>query len=351
MREGSILLTRDEFRENVFARDRGRCVLCRAHGRATPAVDSHHIISHHIIERRLFPDGGYYLDNGASLCAEHHVKAETTEFSPEEIREAAGITTIVLPPHLVSGKYDKWGNYVLPNGQRMRGELFYDDSVQRVLGPFIALFTNRVKYPRTPHLPWSPGFTGDDCVLHNCDMSVFLGDVRVVVTEKFDGENTTLYHDGIHARSTEYHANVRRDWVRNFHASIAHNIPADMRICGENLFAQHSIYYAMLDSYFLGFSVWERDRCLSWDDTLEWFELLDIHPVRVIFDGPFSDFLERYKEFAVESGTQREGYVLRVADGFTLRDFRKCVAKYVRANHVQTDEHWMRQALVKNRLA
>ena len=51
-------LTRDQFRNGVFARDGHKCVLCQA-----PGQDAHHIM-----ERRLFPDGGYYLDNGATVC-------------------------------------------------------------------------------------------------------------------------------------------------------------------------------------------------------------------------------------------------------------------------------------------
>lgn len=39
-------------------------------------------------------------------------------------------------------------------------------------------------------------------------------------------------------------------------------------------------------------------------------------------------------------GGEREGFVMRIADGFQVRDFTKAVCKYVRANHVQTDEHW-----------
>ncbi len=340
------LLSRDEFRAGVFARDR-ECVLCRAHGRCGPAVDAHHIL-----ERRLFPDGGYYLDNGAALCADHHAGAETTEFSVEEVREAAGITARVLPNHLYPDqKYDKWGNPVLQNGQRMRGELFYDESVQRALGRFLRLFTSRVKYPRTYHLPWSPGVGKGDRVVE--DMDQFLPDTRVVVTEKFDGENTTLYPDGLHARSLEYHTDVKRDWVRAFHASIAHDIPDGMRVCGENLFAVHSIHYQALPSYFLGFSVWARDICLSWDSTVEWLRLLGIQPVSVLFDGPYGEFLEHLEDHAPAPGAEREreGYVVRLAGEFQMRDFRRCAAKYVRDNHVQTSEHWLRKPLEKNGLA
>lgn len=96
-----------------------------------PAVDAHHIL-----ERKLFEDGGYYLDNGASLCADCHYKAETTELSCEEIREAVGITNIVLPknyhPNL---RYDKWGN-VFFNGEepyRLKGELGDDEGFLKLM--------------------------------------------------------------------------------------------------------------------------------------------------------------------------------------------------------------------------
>ena len=58
----------------------------------------------------------------------------------------------------------------------------------------------RVKYPRTAHLPWSPGATADD--IYQGKLSSFEGKY-VVVTEKMDGENTTLYRDYMHARSVD----------------------------------------------------------------------------------------------------------------------------------------------------
>ncbi len=60
------LLTRDEFRESVFARDKYKCVVCR-----DAAQDAHHLI-----ERRLFEDGGYYISNGVSVCGRHHIEAD-----------------------------------------------------------------------------------------------------------------------------------------------------------------------------------------------------------------------------------------------------------------------------------
>ena len=81
------LLTRDEFRNSVFKRDGDKCVICK-----NPAADAHHIM-----ERRLFDDGGYYLDNGASVCPECHLQCEMTLISPQQLREAIGIKSVVLP--------------------------------------------------------------------------------------------------------------------------------------------------------------------------------------------------------------------------------------------------------------
>jgi len=78
------LMTRDDFRQSVFERDSHRCVIC-----GEPSKDAHHIL-----ERRLFPDGGYYIDNGASLCEKRHLLAESTQLSCDEIRQAAKITEI-----------------------------------------------------------------------------------------------------------------------------------------------------------------------------------------------------------------------------------------------------------------
>jgi len=44
---------------------------------------------------------------------------------------------------------------------------------------------NLVKYPRTPHVPWSPGNTADDIVLDSIRHLESL--VDVVVTDKLDG--------------------------------------------------------------------------------------------------------------------------------------------------------------------
>jgi len=116
------------------------------------------------------------------------------------------------------------------------------------------------KYPRTRHLPWSPGATSDDLTLEGID--AFVGR-RVIVTEKMDGENTTLYRDHSHARSLDSRHHPSRNWVKAMHGRIAHEIPEGWRLCGEHLYARHSTAHAQLPPHFTLFSVCDADtRCL-----------------------------------------------------------------------------------------
>lgn len=335
------LLTRDEFRNSVFERDQHKCVMCKM-----PAADAHHII-----ERRLFSDGGYYLNNGASLCPEHHIQAEQTMLSCDDIRCAAGITEVVLPDHFYDDmEYDKWGNIILPNGNRIKGELFHDESVQKILksGTAINLFHKYYKYPRTYHLPWS-NMLKDDRMLENDDC--FLGK-RVIATLKMDGENTSMYNNYIHARSLDSSNHETRKWVKGLWSRISYLMDEDMRICGENMYAVHSLKYNDLSSYFYVFSIWFDNKCISWEETVEYAKILGLETVPVIYDGIY-DKNAIIKSFEPHR-EQNEGYVVRLADEFLYSGFRSSIAKYVRPEFRQTVNnshgHWISKKIETNTL-
>jgi len=78
---------------------------------------------------------------------------------------------------------------------------------------------------------------------------------------------------------------------------------------------------------------------------MEWFGLLGIMPVPVLYHGLFD---EDYIKSLWTGRLDMEGYVVRLAGEFHYASFRKSVAKFVRKNHVQTDEHWKQQALIRN---
>jgi hypothetical protein len=210
----------------------------------------------------------------------------------------------------------------------------------------------KIKYPRTKHLPWSPGATSDDKILK--DTSCF-NDKYVVITEKMDGENSTLTRDYYHARSLDSKDHPSRSWIKQFHASIKNEIPEGWRICGENLYAKHSIGYDNLKSYFYCFSIWdENNYCISWEQTVEWCKLLGVEHVPVLKEpfiwNQFTPHLMDDNDFIGFDPSTQEGYVVRNTHSFPYDDFGYNIAKYVRANHVTTENHWMHSEVIPNKL-
>ncbi|MFJ1598516.1 RNA ligase family protein [Streptomyces sp. NPDC088261] len=207
--------------------------------------------------------------------------------------------------------------------------------------------TRRVHYPRTPHLPWSPGATPDDIRVAGLPG---LRDREVVVTEKLDGENTTLYSDGLHARSPDSGHHPSRAWVKGLQGRIGAAIPAGWRVCGENLYARHSLAYTALDSWFYGFSVWDGERCLEWDRTVLFLRRLGIPVPQVLWRGVLDERAVRSLRTLRLDAARQEGYVVRTVEGFGRREFAERTAKWVRPGHVRTDTHWMYAEVVENGL-
>ncbi|MEW1792511.1 RNA ligase family protein [Streptomyces niveus] len=202
----------------------------------------------------------------------------------------------------------------------------------------------RTAYPRTVHVPWSPGVGSDD--VRGGDLDGLRGR-EVVVTEKMDGENTTLYRDGLHARSLDSGHHPSRAWVKALQGRIGALIPDGTRVCGENLYARHSIAYEDLESWFYGFSVWDGEWCLGWDETVRVLRRLGIPVPVVLWRGAFD---ERALRGLKLDPARQEGYVVRTVEGFVREDFGRRLAKWVRPRHVQTDTHWMHAAVVENGL-
>lgn len=340
----SSLLSRSDWREVVFDRDQKRCVIC-----GKEAIDAHHII-----ERKLWPDEGYYLDNGVSLCAECHLRAEKTEVSCNRLRVAAKIQKTHLPPQFSpEDKIDKWGNYLSSYGVKYPGELFYEEQVQKVLAPILDTFVLKFKHPRTPHLPWSLGASADDIEL--VDLSSFK-DREVVVSEKLDGESTTIgrtkegYYS--HARSLDSGYHPTRAYVRKLTGRIGWELPLGWRVSGENLYAEHAIHYNSLLDYFLVYGIAnEQNIYLSWDEMQEWCGLLNLQSVPLLWRGVWDE--EAIKAcFSGKSlcGGEQEGYVVRLSERIPYRMWGQDVAKFVRKGHVAGNEHWTKGIITPNEL-
>lgn len=215
--------------------------------------------------------------------------------------------------------------------------------------------TESAKYPRTPHLPCSPGAGSDDKVLGSVD---HLLNIPVVLTEKMDGSNLCMTRHAVFARSHNgppTHPSF--DFAKQLHGELRHAIPDGFSVFGEYLYAVHSIVYSDLPGHFLVFGVREdtTGKWWSWEMVKQMAEELRLPTVPYMATKMFrraDDFETVCKalttDHASSCGETTEGVVLRVAEEYT--DPSVSVAKYVRANHVQTTEHWTHQEIRKNGL-
>ena len=202
----------------------------------------------------------------------------------------------------------------------------------------------KIKYPRTVHLPYSPGATKDDKKLSLKEWEILSSklDGKLAVSEKMDGENTTFTSEYFHARSLDSRHHLSRDMAKSIWGGIRYSIPKDIRIHGENLFAKHSIYYDSLPSFFILFGITRGEYFLSVEETQNIAEELGL------FCIPFTNEIPEISSF--NSTGEREGYVYRNMEAFKIADFQENVFKFVREGHVQTDKHWMNQKLIQNKL-
>lgn len=123
------LLSRKDYTAEVLQRKNGLCCV--------PSCNKQAVDAHHILNRNLFVEpeeqGGYFLDNGAQLCSEHHYDAELTLISTEDLWSWCGLTPCLPFGWDANKRYDCWGNVIVSNYVRERGPLFEDDGFQKVM--------------------------------------------------------------------------------------------------------------------------------------------------------------------------------------------------------------------------
>lgn len=326
------LLSREEFRKSVFKRDSDSCIICHE-----PSIDAHHII-----ERRLWKDplefGGYFLCNGASLCKEHHIAAERNLFPPQYLWSVLKINDPMKPKSFKHNvDYNKWGiEFKMPNRYR-------------------------IKYPTTPYLPFSPQWQSPESAKYN---NAYLENVNnflnapIIVTIKMDGSNVQMTKELIAARNGTVANHKSFDYLKSLHAQkYSYLIPDDIEVFGEWLYAKHSIHYTdniSLSNYLQIFGVYDMKKRMwgSWSDVENISNVLEVPTVPMIKKVKYTEEWKLIRDIStiaqciIKKG--HEGIVIRVDYPFHYGQFSDHIAKYVRQNHVQTDEHWSKQSIIKN---
>lgn len=210
-----------------------------------------------------------------------------------------------------------------------------------------------LKYPRTYHLPFSPGATKDDKKLQG-DWFEYYKNKEVVFTEKLDGSHTAMNEVDVYA--TSHSVPTRSPWSRNLwdpsdglYWKIKQYIGPNQTIYGENLYGIHSIEYDNLPEYWHMFAANDGKTWYSWDDVRDFSCMLHVPHVPALHycvlkhEEEVKEIIdELMKRPSTYGSCGKEGIVMRVMDYFPIDEFPHYVCKWVRPNHVQTDEHWTR---------
>ncbi|KAF0695162.1 Aste57867_14007 [Aphanomyces stellatus] len=222
-----------------------------------------------------------------------------------------------------------------------------------------------MKFPRTKHLLPSPSISRDDLVLDPLDAAAFLH-TPITCQEKVDGANLGFFLDAdfkvvaqnrSHFTSSETAPQFKGldVWIQVHQFELCELLspPGRYVLYGEWLYAQHSIPYSKLPSYFLAFDLFDRETNSFWSveklaDTLA---ETSIHMVPTVFRGTCSNLGQL--QALLETPSQFydglvEGVVIRkeTTDG-TLH----ARAKLVRDDFIQhIDAHWTKKGVVKNQL-
>lgn len=347
-------MSRASFREACVERDSGQCLVPDCSREVTADPDGAGEV-HHILERKLWPSGGYIPENGACVCNEHHRLAEDNIIPPQAFWRWIGVEDPIVPPQCDSTSIDKWGEPFEP--------------------PAWGEYRDYIKYPSTRHLPFSHERDDDDTAHQTLD---WLTGYPLVISIKMDGGNCMLVKDTenpIRARNGRHadkdHFDMAKQWY--WENNLYDEIPAYLQVFGEWLYAKHSIHYGCsceeecddvgpaLRDYFQVFGIYDTryDLWLGWQETMElaneWGLTMAPPATKVWgyvqFDNTHEawDTLWNLSQEVVDEG--HEGIVVRSKHPFHYGQIEQRLGKYVRPGHVKDDEkHWSKRPLVQNEL-
>lgn len=196
------------------------------------------------------------------------------------------------------------------------------------------------KYPRSPHLPNSPGATDDDKFIKSAGLKNLSSGIELVTTEKMDGGNISLYRDYYHGRSLDSGTHAWETVSKSLWASVRHSIPEGWRVSCESMYARRSVSYDHLEGFLYVFGVMDENKqVLRWDMVEEIAHELNLPLVPLLYRG--TDFNTASNIwFDAMNDEISEGFVVRNAGEFHYSEFGDNLAKYVRANHARTVADW-----------
>jgi len=221
---------------------------------------------------------------------------------------------------------------------------------------------DKIKFPRTAHV-YSDRRYRDDLQLSEWETKE-LFENELIVQEKVDGANLGLFmKDGeIHAinRNTQIDYSIPRndqfkklkEWINNNYVDLSSILEDKKMIFGEWLFAEHSVEYDNLPSYFLCFDIFDlsESKFVSQTNLETILDQTKISYNPVLYKGKI-DSISDLDDLMVQSQFgpgKMEGLYLRVDDEHHLLRRHKYVgAHFIQA--IEEDGHWKSKGMKINK--
>ena len=221
---------------------------------------------------------------------------------------------------------------------------------------------DKIKFPRTAHV-YSERRYREDLQLSELETKD-LFENELIIQEKVDGANLGLYmKDGeIYAinRNTPIDYSITRNdqfkklgkWINNNYVDLSSILEDNKMLFGEWLYAEHSVRYDNLPSYFLSFDIFDlnEEKFVSQTKLEDILEDTDISYNPVLYKGRINsisdlDNLMVQSQFGPE---KMEGLYLRVDDENHLVKRNKYVgAHFIQA--IEEDGHWKNKGMKINK--
>ncbi|MDD6071528.1 MAG: RNA ligase family protein [Clostridiales bacterium] len=217
------------------------------------------------------------------------------------------------------------------------------------------------KFPSTPYIEIDTTIKRTDKILSEKELDIIFSK-EIIVEEKIDGANLGISFDAngelrLQNRGeyilSPYLGQWKKlnDWLIKHENNLFDVLTNEYILFGEWCYARHSVYYASLPDWFIGFDIYDlkNNRFLSVSRRNEYFIKMGIVPVPQLGRGKYSP-----KELPSFFGISKFGkelcegiYIRHDKDGY-LEQRAKMVRKEFRQN---INEHWSRGILQCNQLS
>ena len=211
-----------------------------------------------------------------------------------------------------------------------------------------------VKFPRTHWLPIGEKPHKSERYLTKKEVEELFSS-EVNVSEKLDGANVGLSFQqdklilqkrgGFIGEGEHPQYGAFKEWAYSKYQEFC-QLPEDMILFGEWLYAKHSIYYTKLPDYFIIFDIWQNGKFLSVEERDSIARKFGLYAVPTIYQGTLS--LNN-----IPSLIQQSRYSDELMEGIVVRSLRNpdLRGKWVRPDFIYGQKHWSRYKFTKNLLS